>query len=182
MSRQVLLLRGVNVGGHNRLPMDELRLVLEARLLAEVKTHLQSGNVLVASDLDPDELADICRTAIAEELGVDVPVMGRTGGEIAAVVAADPLGELAEDSRRYLVTFLSEPLSVEPLEQLKSLCSSEERLVSLGRELYSWHPDGIGRSKLWAALTREGTDHAGSRVATARNWRTVSALAELALA
>ena len=95
---------------------------------------------------------------------------------MAEVVARNPLADVAVDPKRYQVSFLESEPKPEVLERIAGLAAEPERLVSIGREVYAWHPNGIGRSKLWAGLAGDGL---GVR-ATARNWRTVTTLLEMA--
>jgi uncharacterized protein (DUF1697 family) len=104
-------------------------------------------------------------------------VIVRTRDELAEVVACNPLGDVADDPKRYQVTFLEEEVSAEALGRIDLASFEPERLMSVGRELYSWHPEGIGRSKLWAKVASRGG--VGAR-GTARNWNTVTTLLEMA--
>jgi uncharacterized protein (DUF1697 family) len=171
VSTQVALLRGINLARTRRIPMARLREVLAERGHQDVRTLLQSGNVVLESDEEPAALAARLATEIEEEFGFEVPVVARTAEELAAVVAADPLGDVATDPTRYLVTFLS----AEP-EAVPETDVAPERFVIVGREAYSWHPEGLQRSRLAALLT----DRTLGVTATARNWNTVTKLLALA--
>src|SRR6202034_2079851 len=111
MARQVAFLRAVNLGATRRVPMAELRSHLAAPPPAEVSagasTYLASGNVLLTSELAPDELARELEARIAARFGLDVPVAVRTRDELAAIVASSPLAAVATDPKRYQVSFLS---------------------------------------------------------------------------
>lgn len=175
MARHVALLRGINVGGHRRISMPQLREVLEAAGYEDVATLLQSGNVVLKAAGSPATLARELEALIDRELGVDPLVVVRTHAELAAVVALDPLGDVAGDPRRYQVSFLStapEPAVVAGLQEGEW---GDERVAVLGREVYAWHPDGMQKS----ALARALTDKRLGVTATARNWNTVVKLAEL---
>jgi uncharacterized protein (DUF1697 family) len=174
--RQVVLLRGINLGARNRVPMPELRRVLQAAGHEEVRTYLQSGNVVLDSALEPDQLARACREQIGAQLAVEVEVIVRTRRELAGVVARDPLGKVADNPKRYQVTFLERKLGAAAVRELEALAASGEQLAAIGRELYAWHPAGVARSKLW---TRIASPKLGV-AATSRNWSTVTALLELA--
>ncbi len=174
--RQVLLLRGVNIGSRNRIAMDALREVLTAAGFGEVRTYLQSGNVALSSDAPPETLARDAERLISESFGLHVAVIARTRADLAAVVDRNPLAGVASDPRRYQVSFLVGPLPPAETRRLATLALAPERLVVAGRELYSWHPAGVARSKLWNAL-------ASGRLpvtASSRNWSTVTALLALA--
>jgi uncharacterized protein (DUF1697 family) len=166
---RVALLRGVNVGRNRRISMAELRDTLAGAGYGDVRTLGQSGNVVFASRKRPATL----ESELGELLGVQVLV--RTGEELATVVEVDPLGDVADNASRYLVTFLSRPLAADEVHALENLVDGPERFVARGRELYSWHPSGLHGSLLAKEL-------AASRnvVATGRNWNTVLKLLTLA--
>src|SRR5215218_5104688 len=129
--------------------MPRLREVLTARGHAEVRTHLRSGNVILDSGLAEAELAADVREAIAQEFGFDVPVVVRTGAEIAAVIAGDPFATVATDPAKYLVTFFPEPPGKDRVDALPPVEGGGEYLVA-GRELYLWLSDGIANTPLGA--------------------------------
>jgi uncharacterized protein (DUF1697 family) len=156
--------------------MPALRECLASDGLEDVKTYVQSGNVVVTSDAAPEDLTGRCEALIARELGLDIAVIVRTGDELAQVVRLNPLGEVADNPKRYQVTFLSAELSPERVERLAAVAAPAERLVAIGRELYSWHPAGVGRSKLWGRIASTGLGVS----ATARNWTTVETLLQMA--
>jgi uncharacterized protein (DUF1697 family) len=176
VSRRILLLRGINIGPNRRVAMPRLREALAAAGMKDVQTYVQSGNVVVSSRKSPDTLARETQRVIADEFGFDVDVVARTRDELAEVVRRNPLGDVAEDPKRYQVSFLERAPNPDVIANLTKLALNSERLVADGRELYGWHPEGVARSKLWAAL-------AGKKLgvtATARNWTTVTTLLEMA--
>jgi uncharacterized protein (DUF1697 family) len=172
----VALLRGINVGGRNRVPMAELREELERRFGGPVRTYVQSGNVVLDGEGGVDAVAQGVREAISERFGLEIRVIVRSADELAAVIARDPLGSVAQEPKLYQVSFLDSEPGPEVVERLAGLAAAGERLVAGGRELYSWHPDGVARSKLAVALSSPKLG------ATARNWRTVTALMDMCLA
>ena len=174
--RQIVLLRGINLGPTNRVPMPALRELLGEHGLEDVRTYVQSGNIVLSSELSPMRLAATCKNAIAEGFGLDIDVLVRTHHELAEVVARNPLEKVAVNPKRYQVTFLSEELDRRRVEELAALAAEGERLIAIGRELYAWHPDGVARSKLWARLGGKGLGVS----ATSRNWSTVTTLLEMA--
>lgn len=176
MPRQVALLRGINVGAHNRIGMAPLRELLTRLGHEDVRTLLQSGNVVLTADTTGAELERALETAIAAELGVEPRVMVRTADELAAVVAHDPFGDVADDPRRYQVSFLEAELDPEAARALEAADVAPERVAVHGREVYAWHANGIQRSPLVKLLD----DKKLGVAATARNWRTVTKLRELA--
>ncbi len=171
----VLMLRGINLGPSRRVPMAELRALLGEAGYENVRTYVQSGNVVLAGAPEPAELERESRGLISERFGFDVPVVARTRDELAAVVKLDPLGDVAVDPKRYQVSFLSGELDAETVGRLRELAAESERLAVDGRELYAWHPEGVARSKLWNALAGKGL----GVTATARNWTTVTTLLEM---
>jgi len=171
-----LLLRGVNVGRSRRIAMPWLRETMTAAGYGEVSTYLQSGNVVLSSDSPPGELGRECERLLAREAGVEVDLVVRTRDELAEIVRRDPLGDVAQDPRHYAVSFLSAEPEPAVVDRLGVLATGGERLVADGRELYAWLPGGAGRSKLAAQM---GGGRLGV-VATTRNWRTVTALLDLA--
>lgn len=174
--RQIVLLRGVNVGGRNKLPMAALREALDGAGMREVATYVQSGNVVLDSDAKPEALADDVAGAIAERFELDVGVVVRTRAEFANVVAHDPLGDVAEQPKLYQVTFCAARPDKDAVAKVADVAVEGERVVAHGREVYAWFPHGVGRSKLAAKLSSQGI----GTVATARNWTTVTKLLEMA--
>jgi uncharacterized protein (DUF1697 family) len=174
--RQIVLLRGVNLGPRNRVPMGALRDLLTTAGFGDVRTYLQSGNVVLSDDAGADVLASRCRELIASEFDLEIDVVVRTRDELAAVVAHNPLAEVASDPKRYQVSFLQQELDPSAVAKIAALAAEGEQLVASGRELYAWHPHGIGRSKMWAGLAARSLPV----VATARNWATTTSLLALA--
>jgi uncharacterized protein (DUF1697 family) len=156
--------------------MARLRDALSAAGYADVRTLLQSGNVLLASERAPAALERELSALLHAEFGFDIPVVVRTRDELAAVIAGDPFGEVAEDPARYQVSFLSAAPDRAGVEQLVRADIAPELVVVGAREVYAWHPDGLQRSRLAGLITDQ---RLGVRV-TARNWRTVTGLLALA--
>jgi uncharacterized protein (DUF1697 family) len=175
--RQIVLLRGINIGPRNRIPMPALRELFTSAGFDDVRTYLQSGNVVLSSDADCERLVQQCERRIAQAFGLNVDVIVRTRDELAGVVRRNPLEEVAVNPKRYQVTFLQSELMPEVVDELAALAvAGEEQLIAVGRELYAWHPEGVARSKL-------GTRLAGRRFgvkATARNWTTTTNLLAMA--
>lgn len=176
MARQIVLLRGINVGAHNRIAMPELRELLASAGFGEVRTYLQSGNVVLSSNASPKQLVRECEQQIADRFGLDIQIVVRTRDELAEVVRLNPLGEVAANPKRYQVTFLATEPAPEVVRELTAATVAPEQLVHVGRELYAWHPEGIARSRLWAQLAGKTL----GVTATARNWATVTKLLALA--
>jgi uncharacterized protein (DUF1697 family) len=176
VARRIVLLRGINIGSSNRIAMPALREALAEAGFGDVKTYVQSGNVVLTSRASPHSVARKTKRLIADRFGLDVDVVVRTRDELAEIVRRNPLGKVATNPKRYQVSFLDAEPDPEVVRKLEGLAAPSERLVADGRELYAWHPDGVARSKLWAALAGRGL----GVTATARNWTTVTNLLELA--
>ena len=174
--RRIALLRGINLGSRNRVSMPELRAALEEAGLDDVRTYLQSGNVVLTSGAAPDRVARKCEEAITAAFGLEIAVVVRTRDELAEIVRRNPLRRVADDPKRYQVSFLARKLDRKTIGRLEAAVVAGERLVVEGREIYAWHPTGVARSKLWTLLA--GRDLGVT--ATARNWTTVTKLLELA--
>lgn len=156
--------------------MPELRELLTSEGFEDVRTYVQSGNVVLTTGRSPSAVGAQSEQLFAERFGFDVDVIVRTADELAEVVARNPLGDVADDPKRYQVSFLESEPDPEVVARIASAAAESERLVAIGRELYAWHPGGVARSKLWAKLAGTGL---GVR-ATARNWTTVETLLEMA--
>jgi uncharacterized protein (DUF1697 family) len=176
--RQIVLLRGVNVGGRNKLAMPALREALEDAGMRDVVTYVQSGNVVLESAAKPAALAREVEAAIAEGFGLEVGALVRTRAELARIVRADPLGDVAGEEKLYQVTFCASKPDAKALAKVAERAVEGERLLARGKEIFAWFPHGVGRSKLAAALSKQNL----GVLATARNWTTVKKLLELASA
>jgi uncharacterized protein (DUF1697 family) len=176
MARLVVLLRGINVGSRNRISMPELREALEDAGYDDVRTYLQSGNVVLTSPGSAKKVARDCERLIADRFGLEIGVVARTRNELAKVVKRNPLARVAKDPKRYQVSFLERKPTAKIVRELESVADDREEVVSIGREIYAWHPAGVARSKLWAQLAGKNL----GVTATARNWTTVTKLLELA--
>ena len=164
---QIVLLRGINVGSANRIAMPALRDALTAAGFANVRTHLNSGNVLADGDA----------AAIVRVIGavIDVPCVLRSAAELDAAIAVNPFPTEAQENPKALqVTFYADPTEPGFQDTLRARATEGEKVAVHDREVYSWHPAGIARSKLALAITPP------KLAATARNWNTVLKLAELA--
>jgi uncharacterized protein (DUF1697 family) len=176
VARHIVLLRGINLGPRNRIAMGELREALEESGFEDVRTHLQSGNVVLTSTARPDGVARKCEKVIKERFGLEIAVVVRSRAELARVVKRNPLKKVATEPKRYQVSFLSAKLPAKVVRELEAVAEPEEQVVAIGREVYAWHPKTVARSKLWTQLAGKGL----GVTATARNWATVEALLELA--
>ena len=174
--RHVALLRGINVGGRNRLPMSDLITVFTEAGCTDVETYIASGNVVVsASDELYARIPIAISDAIGRRRGLSVSVVTRTGEAFANVVAENPWVGAGGDIKEFHVAFLADSPSPESVARLRSDRSPPDEFVVRGRELFLRCPNGIGRSK----LTNTHFDAALGTTCTIRNWRTVLKLHDL---
>ena len=177
MATHVALLRGINVGGHQRIAMADLRTLLEGLGHAEVSTFLQSGNALFSSRRKDDvRLAAEIEQAIARRLKLTVRCLVRRREELQRVVDRNPLPSRAGDPARLLVTFLSDKPDRALLRAIEPRAFLPEEFGAGERELYVWSPGGVRDSKLTHAFFEKKL---GGLVATSRNWNTVTRLLAL---
>ncbi|MDZ5441486.1 DUF1697 domain-containing protein [Micromonospora sp. 4G57] len=176
-NRYAALLRGVNVGA-TRLAMADLRRLVADLGHEEVKTYLQSGNVVFTSTAtDTTKLARGIERALADELGLDVPVLVRSGAELTAVIEGSPYADRQDDPTRLLVAFLAAPPAKARVGALTVPAGENVEYTVAGREVHLHFPDGgYGRTKFTNAYLEKQL----GVVATTRNWKSVCALRDLA--
>jgi uncharacterized protein (DUF1697 family) len=185
VARHVALLRGINVGGKNRLPMDDLSELLAELGCRDVETYIQSGNaVFAASASVVAGLASKISEGIRKRFGLSVPAVLRSAGELAAVAQNNPFVEAQRDEERLHVAFLADVPTQAQVDTLarksSTLLASQsppDAYVVRGRDVYLWLPYGVARSKLTNALFDRGF----ATVSTVRNWRTVQRLVEMVM-
>ncbi|MFB7556436.1 DUF1697 domain-containing protein [Streptomyces brevispora] len=178
MMMYAALLRGINVSGHKKIPMAELRTLLTELGHGDVRTHLQSGNAVFSSESDDQNaLAAELEHAIAQRFGFDVPCLVRDGGYLAAVVDACPFPAAELQARELHVTYFDQPVDAARFAPLNAAAFLPEEFRLGERVLYLHAPGGLGGSKLAAALSRPTLIK--GLVATSRNWNTVTRLAEM---
>lgn len=176
MPRYVALIRGVNVGGKQKLPMAVFRELLASLGYADVRTHLNSGNAVFRADQhDTDVLAGQIEQAIADAAGLDVRCLVRSRDELQAVIADYPLGDRATEGSKTMAHFLS--AAPEPaLLAEHDPCTLDPDTIVLGdRVIYQWCPNGVLKAPPVGGFVEKRW-----RVrVTARNWNTVTKLAAL---
>jgi uncharacterized protein (DUF1697 family) len=178
MPAYVALLRGINVGGNRMIKMADLRDVFSGADADDVATYIQSGNVVFTHPARSEPaLAAELEKRIAKATGFAVPVVLRTAGQLARVIEDSPFP--AADADHLHVAFLPARPSVDA-PTIDARAFAPERFAAVGRELYLYLPEGMGRSKLAAAVLAKSK--AIGAAGTARNWRTVLKLNELASA
>lgn len=173
MTRMVALLRGVNVSGHNKLPMADFRSLLGELGYGSVATYIQSGNAVFDSDRSERQVSEAIRAALADRFGIATPVLVRDAARLEAVLEADPFAGRGLDPSQIIVSFLAEPAP----RELEVPPGQPEEAYTLGREVWVHYPTGLGKSKLdrtpfWKPL--------GTAAVTARNLRSVQKLSDMA--
>jgi uncharacterized protein (DUF1697 family) len=170
----VALLRGVNLGRRNRVPMAELRRVFEANGAEGVRTYIQSGNVVFTHRRSGRAaLAKEFEAAVSKSFGVASRVVLRTFDEFAAVASAQPFGP---DNSNTFVTFLAAKPARKAVAGLASLEIAPDRVEVVGSDVFVHYPNGVAGARLNGAMLERKLGVPG----TGRNWRTVTRLAELA--
>ncbi|MFI6121824.1 DUF1697 domain-containing protein [Streptomyces sp. NPDC051064] len=172
------LLRGVNVSGHRRVPMAELRALLGELGHQDVATHLQSGNAVFRSvSGDESALAAELERGIEERFGFPVDCLVRSGAYLAGVADACPFPAAELEAKQLHVTYFDQAVDAARFASLDADAFRPEEFRLGDRALYLYAPDGLGRSKLAVALGRPAFIR--GLVATSRNWNTVVKLVEM---
>ncbi len=176
MKTYIALFRGINVGGHNLLPMRKLVSILESLGLANVETYIQSGNAIFKTkSRDAAKLVSKIRTAIHKAQGFKPALMLLSVDELKQAVDSNPFVDAQAEPNRLHLFFLGSAPSNPDLAGIENLKSSRERHALIGSVFYLHAPDGIGRSKLAAKAEK-----LLGVAATGRNWRTVLKVLEMA--
>jgi len=175
-TRYVALLRGINVGRAKPVAMTELKEEVEALGFGEVRTLLRSGNVVFTGKReDPDQLARAIEAAIEQRFAMKVGVVVRTGDELAAAVAANPIAEAAGEGSNLHVMFLAGPLTDAERDRIEPKQFEPDVVRIADREVYVWYRNGMSGSK-----TAELLDRRIRTLVTDRNWNTIGKLLVLA--
>jgi uncharacterized protein (DUF1697 family) len=178
MARLIALLRAVNVGGR-KLPMADLRALCEDLGWKDVETYIQSGNVVFSASGKAEALEAKLEKAIEERFGFHSDVMVRSAASWAALLAGNPFGEASEaEANRMLVGLSKGKLKSGAAEAISAKAVAGERVEEAGGALWFHYPAGVGTSKITPSLI----DRAAGSPVTARNWRTMLKLQEMALA
>jgi uncharacterized protein (DUF1697 family) len=172
----VALLRAVNVGGRNKVPMGPLRDLFEDLGHHDIQTYLQSGNVVFStSERRAGQVADVIEEAVAADLGVEARVLLRTRAQLEQVTTRNPFADVEDDPAKVHVFFLADRPKKAAVAALDPDRSPSDTFHVDGREVFVHFPNGSGRSKLTAGWLEAQLD----TPATARNWSTVTKLLEL---
>ncbi len=175
MNTYILLLRGINVGGRNSLPMRELVDLLEALECRNVKTYIQSGNVVFQTGKDAPNLTKQISTGVKKRCGFEPHALLLHFQEFEGAIAANPFREAESDPKGLHFGFLASVPSNPDLRKLDALKANSERFQLIDKVFYLYAPDGVGRSKLAASSER-----LLGVTMTDRNWRTVCKIRDMA--
>jgi uncharacterized protein (DUF1697 family) len=175
MTAYVALFRGVNVGGRNSLPMQDLRDILSSLGCENVRTYIQSGNAAFASAAQAGELGASIEAAIDNRFGFAPEVLLLTVTRLKAIAAANPFPDAESEPKFLHVLFLAEAADEADIDGLNAVRAPSERFLLTDDALYLHAPDGIARSKFAAKVER-----CLGVAATGRNWNTVKKIIELA--
>jgi uncharacterized protein (DUF1697 family) len=174
----ISMLRGVNVGGHNKIKMDALKALCLSLKLEDPQTYVQSGNVIFRTgEKDLAKLARRIQDAIEKTFGFRPGVVLRTTAELREVIARNPFAKRSGiEPGKLLVNFLAAHPDQQAREKALAIKTGPDELHLIGREVYIYFPDGQGRSKLpWATIER-----ALGTFGTGRNWNSVTKILEIA--
>jgi uncharacterized protein (DUF1697 family) len=175
----VSMLRGINVGGNKRIKMDQLRSSLEALGLEQVKTYIQSGNVVYkAAKTAPATLSQKIEANIVKTFGFEAAVITRTAEQMKKLIADNPFLKQANiDPEKLHVAFLSKAPEAAAVRKLAGLTLAPDQSTCMGEEVYLCFPNGVSGSSLW----KHPLDRVLSVEATMRNWKTVTAIHQMCM-
>ena len=177
VSTHVALLRGVNVGGKNKLPMEDLRAMFTLAGCEAVRTYIQSGNVVFKAGAElATRISTLIASGIEERFGYRVPVMARALEELRDVVKANPFLGTVDDPKTLHVAFLAATPESDRVALLDRDRSPPDTFRVRGREIFLHCPNGLGRTR----LTNNYFDSKLATTSTVRNWRTVLTLLTMA--
>ena len=178
MPVHVAMIRGINVSGHKPVKMERLRASFESLGFSDVKTYVQSGNVVFkTAKASEASLVGKIAEKILDDFGHSVSILIRTPAELGEVLKGNPiLKQAGIDMARLYVTFLSQPAPKAAEEMLRPLAAKSDRFSVSGREIFLYCPAGYGETK----FSNNAVEKKLSVQATTRNWRTVNALFEMA--
>jgi uncharacterized protein (DUF1697 family) len=173
----VAMLRGINVGPHKRIKMEQLRKSFEALAFEQVKTYIQSGNVVFkAGKGSPEALGKKIEARIVSDFGFSASVIVRTSTELGETIAANPfLKQRGINPEKLHVTFLAEIPAASALKKLAEFTIAPDQSRCVGKEIFLHLPNGFSGSSLW----KVPWEKALAVVTTTRNWKTVNAIYQM---
>jgi uncharacterized protein (DUF1697 family) len=176
MEQFIAIIRGINVGGHNRVNMQVLRESLTKKKLQDVQTYIQSGNIVFRSEHDAaEDCAAIIRAVLKQKFDADVPVIVRTATQWRQTLKKNPFLGDTDDHTKLLVTFLPEKPAAADLKALSKIQFPHDEFKVVGADIYLHCKNGYGRTDISATFFEK---HLGM-TNTTRNWRSVQKVAEM---
>lgn len=175
MSKYIILLRGINVGGHHKILMADLRDLLSANGYKEVKTYIQSGNIILESDKKPKQISTHVKELITKQYQFNIPVVTITDQELLNCFIKNPFSEKEEDIKKLHVTFLSDFPEESKVKDLEIPIYNNDQYSIEGKIIYLHIPDGFAKTKFNIKTFEKKLDVQ----ATTRNWNTVTKLVNL---
>jgi uncharacterized protein (DUF1697 family) len=173
----IALLRGINVGGKNKLPMKNLAVMFTDAGCTDVQTYIQSGNVAFNSAAKlARTLPQVISRCIQQDFGLDVPVIIRTAAQLESAISNNPFIKRGANQAGLHIMFLADTPDAKRIKELDPDRSAPDEFIVRGQEIYLYLPNGAARSK----LTNQYFDSKLKTVSTIRNWRTALKLLELA--
>lgn len=173
--RWAALLKGINIGG-KKIPMVELKALVEGLGYHDVRTLLASGNVVFSCDEEEGAALEARLEAALAAHGLKTDVLVRNGADLKRVIGANPFPDAARDHPNHLlVSFNRDPVPDGLIEKIPGIYDGPERLKAIGRELYIDFPDDVGHSKLPQAMAKLKFP----KIATMRNWNSVGKLKDM---
>jgi len=167
----IALLRGINVSGRNKVPMKELESVCHQLNWKDVKTHLQTGNIIFTAEDVKQQLEQNLEKAIEEHFGFHIPVIICRSSALITLVEQTPfIEQVAESSSKVLLYLTKKAIEKNALEYLQERAKAEEQVFIQEKSIWIFFPNGVGSSK----LTPSVIDRAVGSTATGRNWNTVT--------
>jgi uncharacterized protein (DUF1697 family) len=177
MKTYIALLRGINVSGHRMIKMDELKKILGELNYTNIRTYIQSGNIIFESEnKEPASLEKQIEEKILNHFDFQVPVAIRTRSELDNIYNNNPfLGKRSEPTDKLHVTFFPEQPDKEQLNKIEGLLFLPDEFIASGREVYLLCPNGYGQTK----LTNQFFENKLKLTATTRNWKTIETLLQM---
>ncbi len=171
------MLRGINVGGQNKIKMEELKSLYESLGFKNIRTYIQSGNVIFGSaGKDTKELSNLIEEKIKEVFRLSVSVLLRTPAELQHIIDANPfINDKHIDTGKLYITFLSIAPKASALSEMKEIRGDPDKFYIVDREIYLYCPDGYGRTK----FSNDFFERKSGIAATTRNWKLVNTLLEM---
>ena len=176
MKTWITLIRGINVGGNNIVPMKELKAHLTAAGFSGVRTYIQSGNVAFESEITKQaQICESVQACIETHFGFASQIMALSATRLAKIIKDNPFPDAVDEPKNLHISFLARPAKNANMEKILALKTENERFALTDYAAYAHLPDGVWKSKLAAGLEK----HLGVP-ATARNWRSAGKILELA--